>query len=231
MASDIDKLRRVVMGRSLRALVVGLGLALVLGAPVAAGTSDSRYFQRGHQAVAWKGVCRTAPDSDVTTCRSFSIQVFSGRRGGTDAATRFRGYELSVSMSKERSNNVTGELLGSRVENGSVANSDALRVRFDELRGASVEGTIRVQVQSCPRRGECVEGHRKMALDLDWTARPGPASDSFTYSRYNDAGCEYTYTETRRARQARTVGQVDGSDMRASGWLIRSDLLTTTVCQ
>ncbi|MDQ3554089.1 MAG: hypothetical protein M3395_06755, partial [Chloroflexota bacterium] len=92
------------MGRPIRGLVVGLGLAVVLGAPAAAGTSsDSRYFERGHQAAAWKGVCRTTPDSDVTTCRSFSIQVFFGRRGGTDPETRFRGYELSVSMSKERS--------------------------------------------------------------------------------------------------------------------------------
>ncbi len=232
MASGIGTLRRVVVGRSTRGLVVGLGLALVLGAPVAAGTSsDSRYFERGHQASAHRGVCRTAPDSDVTTCRNFSIQVFSGRRGGTDPETRFRGYELSVSMSKERFNQVTGQILGSRTENGSVANSAALRVRFDELRGASVEGTIRVQVQSCPRRGDCVDGHRKMALDLDWTARPGPASDSFTYSRYNDAGCEYTYTETRRARQARTVGQVDGSDVRMSGYLSTSEVLSTRVCQ
>jgi len=232
MASGIGTLRRVVVGRSTRGLVVGLGLALVLGAPVAAGTSsDSRYFERGHHASAHRGVCRTAPDSDVTTCRNFSIQVFSGRRGGTDPETRFRGYELSVSMSKERYNQVTGQILGSRTENGSVANSAALRVRFDELRGASVEGTIRVQVQSCPSRGECVDSHRKMALDLDWTARPGPASDSFTYSRYNDAGCEYTYTDTRRARRARTVGQVDDRDVRLSGWLTKSDLLITTVCQ
>jgi hypothetical protein len=79
--------------------------------------------------------------------------------------------------------------------------------------------------------GECVDSHRKMALDLDWTARPGPASDSFTYSRYNDAGCESTYTSTRRARRARTVGQVDHRDLRLSGWLIRSDLLIMTVCQ
>ena len=232
MASGIDKVRRVVMGRSTRGLVVGLGLALVLGAPVAAGTSsDSRYFERGHHAFASKGVCRSAPGSDITTCRNFSIQVFSGRRGGTDPETRFRGYELSVSMSKERFNQVTGQILGSRTENGSVANSAALRVRFDELRGASVEGTIRVQVQSCPSRGDCVDGHRKMALDLDWTARPGPASDSFTYSRYNDAGCEYTYTDTRRARRARTVGQVDDRDVRLSGWLTKSDVLITTVCQ
>ncbi len=231
MASDIDMLRRVVMGRSLRGLLVGLGLVLVLGAPAAAGTSDSRYFERGLSAAANKEVCRTAPGSDVTTCRHFSIQVFSGGRGGTDPATRFRGYEARVSMSKERFNQVTGQILGSRTENGSVANSAALRVRFDELRGASVEGTIRVQVQSCPSRGDCVDGHRKMALDLDWTARPGPASDSFTYSRYNDAGCEYTYTDTRRARRARTVGQVDDWDVRLSGWLIRSDVLITTVCQ
>ena len=230
MASGIGMLRRVVVGRSTRGLVVGLGLALVLGAPVAAGTSsDSRYFERGHHAFASKGVCRSAPGSDITTCRNFSIQVFSGRRGGT--ATRFRGYEISVSKGMHKENHVTGQILGSRSENGHVTNSESLQVRFDGIRGATVEGTIRVRVQSCDRRGECVDSHRRMTLDLAWTARPGPASDSFTYFRYSDDGCETTHTETRRGRRARTVGQVDTDDVRMRGWLISTDVLRTQVCQ
>jgi len=231
MASRIAKQKTVVVGCLIRSLVAGLGLVVLLGATVAAGTSDSRYFERGHHAFASKEVCRSAPGSDIMTCRNFSIEVFSGRRGGTDPSTRFRGYEARVSMSRQRSNNVTGQILGSRFENGSVANSDALRVRFDELRGASVEGTIRVQVQTCPSRGDCVDSHRRMALDLEWIARPGPASESFTYSRTNDAGCEATYTDTRRARRAKAVGRVDDQDMHASGWLTKSDVLITRVCQ
>jgi len=177
MAPNMDTRKTVVGGRRIRSIVVGLGMTLVLGAPVAAAPlSESRFFERGHQASAHRGVCRTAPDSDITTCRYLSVQVFSGRRGGTDPATRFRGHDISVSKGRHKENHVTGQILGSRSENGHVANSESLLVRFERIRGATVEGTIRVRVQSCDRRGECVDSHRRMALDLAWTARPGPAS-------------------------------------------------------
>ena len=232
MAPNMDTRKTVVGGRRIRSIVVGLGMTLVLGAPVAAAPlSESRFFERGHQASAHRGVCRTAPDSDITTCRSLSVQVFSGRRGGTDPATRFRGHDISVSKGRHKENHVTGQILGSRSENGHVANSESLLVRFDRIRGATVEGTIRVRVQSCDRRGECVDSHRRMTLDLAWTARPGPASDSFTYFRYSDDGCETTHTDTRRGRRARTVGQVDTDDVRMRGWLISTDVLRTQVCQ
>lgn len=163
------------MSRSIRGLVVGLGMTLVLGAPVAAAPlSESRFFERGHQASAHREVCRTAPDSDIVTCRYLSVQVFSGRRGGTDPATRFRGYEISVSKGMHRENHVTGQILGSRSENGHVTNSESLQVQFDRIRGATVEGTIRVRVQSCDRRGEL---RRQSPADdpgsrLDCSSRP-----------------------------------------------------------
>ncbi|CAN5765679.1 hypothetical protein BH24CHL8_BH24CHL8_04680 [soil metagenome] len=138
-------------------LIVGLGIALLVAAPVAAGTaSESRYFERGHYAFASERVCTSAPGSHRTTCRDLSIDVFKGRRGARTAAARWRSTS---------------------------------------------------------------------------TGRPDPASDSFTYYRLNDAGCEFTYTDTRRGRRARTVGDVDGSAMRMRGALVKVDLQTTEVCQ
>lgn len=230
ITSDITKGRRTIMGRTIRGLVVGFGMTLVLGAPVAAGTSDSRYFERGHTAFASNEVCQASPDSDVVTCRALGIQVFSGRRGGTDPATRFTGYELNLSMSKTKSNEETGQILGQRFQDAHVVNSDALRVAFDGLRGASVEGTLRVTVTRCSRRGDCETSNRRIELDLDWTARPGPASESFSYYRQNDDGCEFTFTQTRRARDARMVGLIDGSMERAPGQLSWSDSQATSVC-
>lgn len=220
------------MARTIRGLIVGLGMALLVLAPVAAGTSsESRYFERGHYAFASESVCTSAPGSHRTTCRDFSIDVFKGRRGGTDPACRFTGYEVRVNTSRETFDHATGRIIRQGFELGVARNSAALRVRLDRLGGASVEGIIRVSVTSCDRSGQCENNRRQMVLALDWKARPGPASESFTYYRLNDAGCEFTYTDTRRGRRARTVGDVDGRAMRMRGALLKVDLQTTEVCQ
>ncbi len=220
------------MARTIRGLIVGLGMALLVAAPAAAGTSsESRYFERGHYAFASESDCTSKPGSERTTCKDFSIDVFAGRRGGTDPASRFTGYEVRVNTSTETFDHTTGRLIRQGFELGVARNSAALRVRFDRLGSASVAGTIRVSVTKCGRSGECEKSRRQMTLDLYWTARPGPASDSFTYYRLNDAGCEFTYTDTRRGRRARTVGDLDGSAMRMRGALTKVDLQTTEVCQ
>ncbi len=231
MAPKIDTRKTVIVGCLIRSIVAGLALALLLGGPVAAGTTDSRYFERGHQASAWKSGCRASPDSDLQTCRNFSINVFAGKRGGTDRATRLTGYEVSVHKSKQTSNHATGQVIEARYVHGSVINDDALQVRFDGVRGASVQGTIEFSITLCDESGECVESRRQMALDLDWTARPGPASKSFTYYRYNDGGCESTYTDTRRGRRSRLAGAMDGEPLRMRGYVVHVDLLATRVCK
>jgi len=57
MAPKVDTRQTVIVGCLIRSIVAGLALALLLGGPVAAGTTDSRYFERGHQASAWKSDC------------------------------------------------------------------------------------------------------------------------------------------------------------------------------
>ncbi|MDQ3553442.1 MAG: hypothetical protein M3395_03405 [Chloroflexota bacterium] len=219
------------MRRTVRGLVMGLGLTLLLGAPVAAGTSESRYFERGQHASASKGFCRSAPGSGVTKCREFSIDVFAGRRGGTDPATRFSGYEVRVLTSYETVDHVTGRILRQGFAIGEATNREALRVRFDGLRSASVEGTIRVSETRCDRSGRCEDSRRRVALDLEWAAGTEPASKIFIYYRINDGGCESTYTETRRERSAQAVGDVDGRGMRVHGSLVKTDQHSTQVCQ
>jgi len=230
MAPKIDTRKTVVLGRLIRSIVAGLALTLLLGGPVAAGTTDSRYFERAHQASAWKSGCRASPDSDLQTCRILSISVFAGKRGGTDPATRLTGYEVNLSKTKETTNHATGEIVEGRYVHGSVINDDALQVRFDGVRGASVQGTMYLSITRCDDSGECVESGRRMAIDLDWTAPPGPASKSFSYYRYNDAGCESIYTATRRGRNSRLSGGVDGEPLRARGHVVHVDLLMTRVC-
>ncbi len=83
----------------------------------------------------------------------------------------------------------------------------------------------------CDRRGECEESKRQMALDLDWTPTPDPASSAFLYYRVNDRGCETTYSQTLRLRTAWMAGEFDGSDVRVRGDLVRTDSVTTQVCQ
>lgn len=229
ITSDITKGRRTIMGRTFRGLVVGLGMTLVLGAPVAAGTSDSRYFERGHTAFASNEVCQASPDSDVVTCRALGIQVFSGRRGGTDPATRFTGYHFSLSMSKRTVNQEAVETVRSRDQRAEVTNSDALRVTFDGLRGYSVEGSLMVRVRRC-ESGHCETSRRRIELDLDWTAGRDPASELFEYRRSNRDGCEFTSTFASREREARMVGLIDGSVWRAPGRLMKFDLQDTAVC-
>ncbi len=230
MASRVAKQTTVDVGCLIRSLVAGLGLVVLLGATVAAGTSDSRYFERGHHAFAWKSGCRASPDSDLQTCRNLSISVFAGKRGGTDPATRLTGYEVNLSKTKETTDHATGEIVEGRYVHGSVINDDALQVRFDGVRGASVQGTMYLSITRCDDSGECVESDRRMAIDLDWTAPPSPASKSFSYYRYNDAGCESIYTDTRRGRNSRLSGGLDGEPLRARGHVVHVDLLMTRVC-
>lgn len=83
----------------------------------------------------------------------------------------------------------------------------------------------------CDRSGRCEDSRRRIALDLDSTAGTAPASRIFIYYRINDGGCESTYTETRRVRSARMVGDVDERKMRIHGSLVKTDQHSTQVCQ
>ncbi len=84
------------MRRTIRSLAVGLGMTVMLGAPVSAGTSDSRYFERAHVASASNETCRASADPDFLTCEDIYVKVYSGRSGGTEPGSRFAGYTLSV---------------------------------------------------------------------------------------------------------------------------------------
>jgi hypothetical protein len=220
-----------------RTVSSGLILAIIglatLTVPTAAGTTESRQFERGYTASASRSSCTAAPDSEVAVCRSFSIRVFTGQRGGTDTATRLRGNEVLVYVSREVIDQATGQVLRYRMERGAAVNSDALQVRFDALRGASVKGRIRLAGERCGADdpvGECPTTTRRMDLDVLWKPRPGPASESFTYHRTTHEGCETTFTSALRGRQARMVGETDGRQRSLPGWLIRSDVLMTRVC-
>ncbi len=219
------------MGRTVRGFIIGLGLAVLVAAPVAAGGEESRSFERGHTASASESTCREVAGSDVVKCSNFSVQVFRGRRGGTEPASRFRGYEVTVTKDTETIDGSTGKTIRWRSIIGRVRNVDSLTVRFDGLRDASVTGTMRVSDMRCDRRGECEESKRQMALDLDWTPTPDPASSAFLYYRVNDRGCETTYSQTLRLRTAWMAGEFDGSDVRVRGDLVRTDSVTTQVCQ
>ncbi len=70
--------------------------------------------------------------------------------------------------SYEAVDHVTGQILRQRFAIGEATNSDALRVRFDGLRSASVEGTIRVSETRCDRSGRCEDRRRRITLDLEW---------------------------------------------------------------
>jgi hypothetical protein len=86
------------MRRVLGGSLAGLGLAIVLAAPVAAGSdsTDWRRFERSRDAVGSVSGCRESAAGRRSTCTQTSVNIFKGQRGGTDPESRFGGERVCV---------------------------------------------------------------------------------------------------------------------------------------
>ena len=223
------------MGRMLRGSLCAIGLVVLLAAPVAGGTSDMRFFERARSARAFAEECRDSSDGTLQTCISANARVYKVRRGGTNPNRRFAGHNVCVGHSSRTTDNETGNRIRTRGMGLCVKNATSLQVRFDDgIRQASVQGTIRAFVRSCtyfPTR-VCERRERTIAVDLTWTALPGPATEVFRYERRTEDGCETTTTSTSRSRSARAAGELGGRHVQlGSGTLGKVDFLRTRVCQ
>jgi hypothetical protein len=211
-----------------------MGLAILLAAPAAAGSStEHRFFERGRIAAASGGECTRAPDSPRVTCTETSVDVFKGTRGGTNPDSRFRGEQVCVSRHKSTVNERTGRVLRETREQGCARNRRSLDVDFGErLSWASVAGTIKLQRERCaPYSAEpvCERDERLVALDLYWDGR-GPILERFIYVRETLENCEWTISGTERRRQATIDGTIGTKSVDLGGELIKRDLQQTQVC-
>jgi len=214
--------------------LVGLGLAMLLAAPVAAGSdsTDYRRFERGRLAFAGDGECRESADGRRVTCTETFVNIFDGRRGGTEPELRFAGEEVCVFRAKNTYNARTGRALSDTSERGCARNSPSLDVDFGERLGsASLAGTIKLRRQRCTYTGEpiCETDSRRVALDLYWDGH-GPITETFRYSRETRKNCESTFTGTQRSRDATVSGQIGAKPVRLNGSILRQDFQETRVC-
>ena len=225
------------MRRLFSGSLVGLGLAMLLAAPVAADSdsTDYRRFERGHLASAFGQECRRRESADGRrlTCTETFVDIFDGRRGGSEPADRFSGEEVCVSRSKETYSTRTGRILNTTSEWGCASNRRSLDVDFGErLRWASVAGTIKLQRARCVHTGDdssCERDERRVALDLYWDGH-GPITERFIYFRETRKNCESTFTGTERSRDAAVSGQIGAKPVGLNGTILRRDLQHTRVC-
>ena len=223
------------MRRLFSGSLVGLGLAMLLAAPVAAGSdsTDERRFERGRLASAFGGECRESADGRRVTCTDTSVNIFDGRRGGSEPEFRFAGEEVCVFRSKETFNPRTGRILNTTSEQGCATNRRSLDVDFGErLRWVSVAGTIKLQRARCVHTGDdssCERDERRVALDLYWDGH-GPITERFIYVRETRKNCESTFTGTERSRDAAVSGQIGAKPVGLNGTMLRRDLQQTRVC-
>ena len=222
------------MRRLFSGSLVGLGLAMLLAAPVAAGSdsTESRRFERGRLASAGAGG-ECVGDERRVTCTDTFIDVFDGRRGGSEPADRFSGEEVCVGRFKSTSNPRTGRLLSDSIEEGCARNRRSLDLDFGEqLRWASVSGTIKLFRERCVYSGDdtsCESDERRVALDIYWDGH-GPITERFTYLRETRKNCESTLTSTQRSRDASVSGHIGATRVRLGGAIRRLDLQQTSVC-
>ena len=225
------------MRRLFSGSLVGLGLAMLLAAPVAAGSdsTDYRRFERGRLASAFGGECRESADGRRVTCTETFVNIFDGRRGGSEPESRFSGEEVCVGRFKYTYNPRTERILNTTSEQGCATNRRSLDVDFGErLRWASVAGTIKLQRDRCVHTtdGEvppCESDERRVALDLYWDGH-GPITERFIYFRETRKNCESTFTGTERSRDAAVSGQIGAKPVGLNGTMLRRDLQQTRVC-
>ncbi len=228
------------MRRLFSGSLVGLGLAMLLAAPVAADTepTEFRRFERGHLASAGGGECHESADGRRIFCTRTDVNIFDGRRGGSEPEFRFAGEEVCVSRVKSTFklkspfNPRTGYLLSDTSEQGCASNRRSLDVDFGErLRWASVSGTIKLQRERCTYSGEesCESDERRVALDLHWDGR-GPIIERFTDFRETRRNCELTSTRTERSRPTVVSGQIGAEPIPLEGAIVRQDLQEKRVC-
>ena len=223
------------MRRLFSGSLVGLGLAMLLAAPVAAGSdsTDYRRFERGRLASAGGGECRESADGRRVTCTDTFVNIFDGRRGGSEPEFRFAGEEVCVSRFKNTFNARTGRSLSDTFEQGCARNRRSLDVEFGEqLRWASVAGTIKLQRDRCVHSGDgssCERDERRVALDLYWDGH-GPITERFIYFRETRKNCESTFSGTQRSRDATVSGQIGAKPVGLAGSIVRQDLQQTQVC-
>ncbi len=223
------------MRRLFSGSLVGLGLAMLLAAPVAAGSdsTDYRRFERGHLASAGGGECRESADGRRVTCTETFVNIFDGRRGGSEPESRFSGEEVCVGRFKYTYNPRTERILNTTSEEGCARNRRSLDVDFGEqLRWASVAGTIKLFRERCVQSGEersCESDEHRVALDLHWDGG-GPITERFIEFRETRKNCESTFTDTERSRNASISGHIGAERVRLSGKLIRRDQQETRVC-
>ncbi len=223
------------MRRLFSGSLVGLGLAMLLAAPVAAGSdsTDYRRFERGRLAIAGGGECRESADGRRVTCTDTFVNIFDGRRGGSEPEFRFSGEEVCVGRFKYTYNPRTERILNTTSERGCARNRRSLDVDFGErLRWASVAGTIKLQRDRCVYSGEersCESDERRVALDLYWDGR-GPITERFIYFRETRKNCESTFTGTERSRDASVSGQIGAEPVHRGGPILRRDEQETRFC-
>lgn len=223
------------MRRLFSGSLAGLGLAMLLAAPVAAGSdsTDYRRFERGRLAFAGGGECRESADGRRVTCTETFVNIFDGRRGGTEPELRFAGEEVCVFRAKNTYNARTGRALSDTSERGCASNRRSLDVDFGERLGwASLAGTIKLQRDRCVHTGDdpfCERDERRVALDLYWDGH-GPITERFIYSRETRKNCESTFTGTERSRDAAVSGQIGAKPVGLNGSILRQDIQETRVC-
>ncbi len=228
------------MRRLFSGSLVGLGLAMLLAAPVAADTepTEFRRFERGNLAFAGGAECHESADGRRVFCTETDVNIFDGRRGGSEPEFRFAGEEVCVSRVKSAFNARTGRVLSDNEEQGCASNRRSLDVDFGEqLRWASVSGTIKLQRRRCTYTGEelsrsCERDERRVALDLHWDGR-GPIIERFTDFRETRRNCELTSTETERSRSAAVSGHIGAKRvyLDGDGAILRQDLQEKRVCR
>jgi len=223
------------MRRLFSGSLAGLGLAILLAAPVAAGSepTELRRFERGLVAHAFGGECRESADGRRVTCTDTQVNIFDGRRGGSEPEFRFTGEEVCVSRSKSTFNPRTGRSIRDTFEHGCARNRRSLDVDFGErLRWASVGGTIKLERDRCYHYSAdsvCVTDERRIALDLYWDGH-GPITERFIYFRETRKNCESTFSGTQRSRDASVSGQIGAKPVGLGGAIVRHDLQETRVC-
>jgi hypothetical protein len=217
--------------------LVGLGLAILLAVPAAAGgsaPSDERLFVRGLVAYAFGGECRESADGRRVTCTDTSVNIFDGRRGGTEPEFRFRGEEVCVDRNSQTFNARTGRLIRHTFEHGCARNRASLDVDFGErLRWASVTGMVKLDRERChlgSEDGVCESDQHRIAVDLYWDGH-GPITERFIYVRETVRDCETTFSGTERSREAHVTGDVGARSVHMDGAILKVDLQQTRVCQ
>jgi len=226
-----ERMRRLFSGS-----LVGLGLAMLLAAPVAADTepTEFRRFERGHLASASDAECHESADGRRRTCTETEVNIFDGRRGGSEPELRFAGEQVCVFRSKETYNPRTERILNTTLDSGCARNRPGrLDVDFGErLRWASVAGTIKLYRERCVDSGDgsfCESDERRVALDLHWDGR-GPIIERFTDFRETRKNCEFTSTDTSRSRDASVSGQIGAEPVHLNGSILRHYFQETRVC-